>query len=835
MLTTTRIRSIALSLLATAAISACQPSSPADQATSALGLSAQALSEQSENGKKGQQGKDASTCLVTPGSNGNTMISGIVLAPDEVLYNGHVLYDAQGVIQCVGKQCDKLPEAADATRIDCHKGVISPGLINGHDHITYQDLPYAFTPERYEHRNEWRSGLNGHTRIVTPGGATAAQIQWAELRQVMSGTTAVNGSGDGAGLLRNVDRSAAKNFDLFADGAQVLYDTFPLGSDAMETQGCAIYSFAQDAATLANAAAYAPHVSEGIAATAQNEFRCLSGQSRYALDVLGPKMSIIHGVGLNAFDVAAMRASGTRLVWSPRTNVALYGDTAQIPVFKALGVKVALGTDWLRSGSMNMLRELSCADELNATYFNHALTSKDLWEMATANAADAMGAGDKLGRLAPGHLADLAVYTVRELDENPHRAVITAQPGDVVLTMRGGKVLYGDAALVEALVGGCDTLDVCGAPKAVCLTGEQTPSLALLQQANASAYPLFACGTPASEPTCVPERSVVNASYPSSSVNGSTLYSGEPQATDVDGDGLLDEQDNCPAVFNPVRPMDNGQQADFDHDGVGDACDACPVAAGVEACSAAVLADVDQDGTPNDQDTCRFLANADQADQDADGKGDVCDACPAFANPGFAACPPELHTIYELKSGQVSAGVTSKLENLIVTGAVSNGVFVQMHETDPRYQGPENSGVFVFTNRLARPAVGSRVNVVGKVGYYQGQMQLNPTEPLTVLSTGNAAPKAVLVGPGEINDAGARSKALEGVLVQVQNVTVTSLEPFREFYVADGAGISVLVDDSIYFYALPTVGTTYRAVTGVLALRNYHFKIEVRNAADLLK
>ena len=34
--------------------------------------------------------------------------------------------------------------------------------------------------------------------------------------------------------------------------------------------------------------------------------------------------------------------------------------------------------------------------------------------------------------------------------------------------------------------------------------------------------------------------------------------------------------DDCPAVFNPVRPMDNMKQADVNTNGIGDACDPKP-------------------------------------------------------------------------------------------------------------------------------------------------------------------------------------------------------------------------------------------------------------------
>ena len=48
-----------------------------------------------------------------------------------------------------------------------------------------------------------------------------------------------------------------------------------------------------------------------------------------------------------------------------------------------LGVSIAMGTDWLATGSMNMLRELRCADELNATYYDHYFTDESSVALAT--------------------------------------------------------------------------------------------------------------------------------------------------------------------------------------------------------------------------------------------------------------------------------------------------------------------------------------------------------------------------------------------------------------------------------------------------------------------
>jgi hypothetical protein len=80
------------------------------------------------------------------------------------------------------------------------------------------------------------------------------------------------------------------------------------------------------------------------------------------------------------------------------------------------------------------------------------------------------------------------------------------------------------------------------------------------------------------------------------------LLTGVPLVVDTDQDGIPDDSDNCPAVAN-------ADQADMDSDGIGDVCDN----------------DVDGDDVANDVDNCETTPNADQADADQDGIGDVCE------------------------------------------------------------------------------------------------------------------------------------------------------------------------------------------------------------------
>jgi cysteine-rich repeat protein len=788
------------------------------------------------------------TCEVTRAGNGARLFQGVVLKDTGVLHGGQVLVDAQGLIQCAECDCSGAPGAAEATVISCPQGVISPGLINAHDHITYQGAPKPLSEERYEHRHDWNRGTDGHTRLFNDSSVNDA-IRWGELRQVLAGTTSVAGSGGQPGLLRNLDKenvTTTGGNQQGLDEPPLNYETFPLGdsSNGLQlTSGCA-YPGIDTPAAIPPLSAYLPHVSEGIEEAARNEFRCLSGASG-GQNLLTRQTAIIHGIGLTAAEIGDMASRGTDLIWSPRSNVALYGDTAMVTAYRQLGVTLALGTDWLPTGSMNLLRELQCADYLNTSYYARAFSDEELWRMVTANAADLTDVQEKLGRIEQGKVADLAIFRLRTFADSPHRAVITANAQDVVLTLRGGKPLYGEQALVSALgVSGCEGLEVCGAQRVVCVSTEVGKAFSVLAQANANSYPLFFCdGGPKDEPVCSPQRLSTNALYPAS-VNNSRPYSGAREPGDVDGDGLANGQDNCPIIFNPIRPMDNGTQADTDGDGVGDACDECPLMANAAGCAVPVRDDEDGDSNRDWLDNCPYVANADQADGDGDGHGDACDGC-ARPNPGGMACEA---TIYDVK--RPVAGVNRLLNHhvtlrgVLVTALASDGFFVQVHPDEVgRYQGPDYSGLFVFTSTAPRVTAGDRVNITeAKVVDFYGQIELTDlgSSQITRTSSGQPLPLPVQVNPADVRTGGRSAAALEGVLVELSNVYVTKQDTFNEFIVdtttgTDGDTAGVRVDDYLYLRTpMPAVGTKFRFLRGVLTFRNGNSKVVPRSAQDFV-
>lgn len=105
--------------------------------------------------------------------------------------------------------------------------------------------------------------------------------------------------------------------------------------------------------------------------------------------------------------------------------------------------------------------------------------------------------------------------------------------------------------------------------------------------------------------------------------------------TDQDGDGVPNTTDNCPA-------KGNADQADADGDGKGDICDVPPPP------------DADSDGIGDAVDNCPAISNAAQTDSDGDGLGDACDSNNDTGGGTSPRCPlPNGSKVLSTWSGEV--------------------------------------------------------------------------------------------------------------------------------------------------------------------------------------
>ncbi len=773
-----------------------------------------------------------SQCKVTKGTAGITY-KGTLLLPDSVVEAGELMVSAAGIIACAAKDCSATAGYGATSVVACEDVVISPGLINPHDHISFANVPPKATTERYEQRHDWRKGMRGHTKIsTTPVPKVPNAVRAAELRFVMSGATSAVSSGGEKGLLRNLDGAAAALEGLKVQSAK--FDTFPLGDSTPKllASGCD-YPSRTTTASIAGYEGYFPHISEGIDKEAHNEMVCQNTAvgPDGAFDLIQRQTAVIHGIAVTAQDVALFRSQKAALVWSPRSNVSLYGATAPVVMYDNLGVQIALGTDWLPSGSMNMQRELKCADELNQNHFNKHFTDKQLWTMVTTNAAMVAGVAQLVGELKVGFVADVAIFNSKV--NKQYRSVIDAGPEDVLLVTRGGKALYGDTEILDGLDGqDCEALPVCGSIKKACVKKDTGTALVDVMTDAAAVYPLFFCkGQPmTNEPSCAPIR----ADFKSGSM-GST-YAGVT-ATDKDGDGIADADDLCPTVFSPIRPMDSAVQADSDTDGIGDACDKCPLESG-EACTPPSSNDLDGDSVINPADNCPEDANADQADGDSDGKGDICDKCPTEPNAGATSCTLPF-TVEELRNPALAThpapgSVRAKIVGVEVTavknvGTGDQGFFVQQ-------LGVATFGGLFVAMPSPTVSVGNIVDVVGDYSETFGLTYLSAptitvTDPKTTLTT---VPQLVPLATLANVTAG---EPYEGMLVLTGAVTVVTQNPDapKDFDELEVTG-PLRIDDYV-FDALDNtypVATPFSQITAIAGFSFAQRKLWPRSAADLV-
>ena len=428
---------------------------------------------------------------IVVGAADRILLAGTIVTPD-MTFDGEVLVE-QALITCVepGDACSQAPGAVGATFIYT-KAVISPGMIDVHNHILFDifDNDDWAPTQVYTNHNQWTSDpryiamLDVKQCLVddaqgkpawcaqTPYGTAAGSLRcevdkFGELKGLVAGTTSIVGL---AGTTSACFGSLARSIDVAQN---------ELGTDSVQTSALFPPSNPDGVCTnfvTGKTTAFVVHVGEGTDSVAAGELAQLGTMTTTANCLYAPQTAITHGVAFTQSDFELMAQAGMKLVWSPQSNVSLYGQTADVPGALAAGVTVAFGPDWSMGGSQNLLDELRFADAWDHAHWSDRLSAQDLVTMATTHGAQALAVDDKLGSIAVGHLADLAVFAGDTA--HPYDAIVAAQPSNVSLVMVGGVVLYGDAVFAAAgpASPGCETIDICGTPKFLCVATANTAS-----------------------------------------------------------------------------------------------------------------------------------------------------------------------------------------------------------------------------------------------------------------------------------------------------------------------------------------------------------------------
>ena len=152
------------------------------------------------------------------------------------------------------------------------------------------------------------------------------------------------------------------------------------------------------------------------------------------------------------------------MVWSPLSNLLLYGATADIAAARAAGVTIGLGSDWSPSGSKNLLFELKVARIVAQQ--TGVLSDRELVAAATRDAARILGWA-ALGSIEAGRRADLIVTGGRQGD--PYAGLLTAGEPDIELVVVAGVPRAGRPALMGrfALAGQTESVRIGGAQRLI--------------------------------------------------------------------------------------------------------------------------------------------------------------------------------------------------------------------------------------------------------------------------------------------------------------------------------------------------------------------------------
>ena len=357
-----------------------------------------------------------------------------------------VLYiDDTGLIQAVAARGEPAPSGFDkATRVEIG-GLVYPGLIDLHNHIAYNCLSLWIAPDRttpWTRRDQWPNDPDYKPAISLPANALCqadgkAVLKYVETKAAVGGVTAIQGS---AKLAHPFEGFMVRNVEFETFGGQ-LKKSVNQSVRPFDTQ--AQYAAAKH--DLDDGHAFLYHLAEGTDPALLKDYDGVRDHG-----CLEPKFIGIHSTALGQAQFSEWHtdAEGGAIVWSPFSNLWLYGQTTDVVAARQAGMIVCLGADWSPSGSKSVLGELKVADQHNKNKLGGAFSDQELCAMVTSNPARALGWNGLVGQLKSGLRGDFVA--ISDHSKDPYRTLIESTEPDVRLVAINGYPIYGTNELMTA-------------------------------------------------------------------------------------------------------------------------------------------------------------------------------------------------------------------------------------------------------------------------------------------------------------------------------------------------------------------------------------------------
>jgi 5-methylthioadenosine/S-adenosylhomocysteine deaminase len=384
----------------------------------------------------------------------------VTMDASRTIVDDGIVWVADGSISDVTAASTRPPAQAGSPVIPT-AGTIYPGMIELHNHLAYNALPLFPIPRLYTKREDWQGTLGYRRYVSGPAGVIAsvpelirATVRYVECKSLIAGTTTSQGITLRAEPIKHLYQGIVRNAELpdapgLVPARPKIGDVTPADVDAFRK-------------SLAGQGARILHLAEGLPTSAARQ-HFLDLQAADGAWAITSEFVGIHATGLTGDDLAIVAQHGGSIVWSPFSNLILYGATADIASAMRLGIKVSLGSDWSPTASKNLLNELKVA-QIFSSDRKIGLTDQQLVEMVTVTPAEILGWPALLGSIEPAKLADLTVVAGQAGD--PYSHLIDATESDIRLVVIGGTARYGTPALLHKLSPVDEQFDVAGSARA---------------------------------------------------------------------------------------------------------------------------------------------------------------------------------------------------------------------------------------------------------------------------------------------------------------------------------------------------------------------------------
>lgn len=173
------------------------------------------------------------------------------------------------------------------------------------------------------------------------------------------------------------------------------------------------------------------------------------------LGVLGDNAFMSHSIDLTPGDIEACVRTGTKIVHNPSAIMSIRGR-CPVPELIEAGVTVALGSDGIAPDrSYDMFRHMFQCMHYHRRHFRDAgvLPHGKVLEMATIDAARALGLAHEIGSLEAGKKADVILVDLFKphlvpLNMPVYRVTCFANGADVCTTIVDGRILMEDGKVL---------------------------------------------------------------------------------------------------------------------------------------------------------------------------------------------------------------------------------------------------------------------------------------------------------------------------------------------------------------------------------------------------